>query len=529
MNIKKEKMRSIILIMISALLAGCVSESNKYSFPRSQAEDSKGYMSEQYWTYWSPEVQARINADIEKNRKAEAMFVIDDIAPNTKVVVEQISSDFGFGASSFNWDQLGKKEYNDIYKNLFGTLFNRATVGFYWKEMELEQGKRRYFAEERDSEEWWQNCDDTHSQPHWRRPPTEPIIKWCEEHNVAIHGHPLVWGHTTAQEPNWLRDGIPAHEKAALDTLDKFRVDRKDGRNCATYERLSGDEIATIVPKYTKLLEKRVFGNVEDIMKRYDGRIHSWDVVNESYTDDLGKTLIPGSKLTKSVRYGLMPGDYVYRSFDMVSNLNNGNALLNINESQSDSKYEVADAYSAQIKNLLKRGAKVDVIGIQMHLMRKHRNAELVSQGADLWTPKRAYYILDKLAENNLPMCMSEISISAAGSDYRSEMVQSIVAVNLYRLWFSYPNMTAITWWNLVDDCGYRGQPANTGLFTRDMKPKLVFYALYNLIHKEWRTNTTLTPDSDGRIAWCGFTGKYRITWTDTKNEKREAIYELKK
>ena len=83
-------MRSIILIMISALLAGCVSDSNKYSFPRSQAEDSKGYMSEQYWTYWSPEVQARIDADIEKNRKAEAMFVIDDIAPNTKVVVEQL-------------------------------------------------------------------------------------------------------------------------------------------------------------------------------------------------------------------------------------------------------------------------------------------------------------------------------------------------------------------------------------------------------------------------------------------------------
>ena len=90
--------------------------------------------------------------------------------------------------------------------------------------------------------------------------------------------------------------------------------------------------------------------------------------------------------------------------------------------------------------------AKIDMIGIQMHLMRKHRNAELVAQGKPIWNPEKAYYVLDKLAEHNLPMCMSEITITSPGSDYRGEMIQSIVAVNLYRLWFSYPNMTAITY-----------------------------------------------------------------------------------
>ena len=516
-------------ILLLASLTACLQE-KEYKFPRTAAEDTEKIMSDKYWSYWTPEAQARIDADIEKNRKADAQFAVGDIAPDTKVTVEQISSDFGFGASSFNWDQLGKKEYNDIYKNLFGTLFNRATVAFYWKELELEQGKKRFFAEECDSEEWWNNCDEPHMQPHWRRPPTEPVIKWCEEHDVTVHGHPLVWGHMSIQSPDWLRDGVPAHELAVLDTLDKFRLNR-DGKekNHPAYERMSGDEIAAIVPEYTKLLNKRVFGNLEEIMKQYDGRVDSWDVVNESYTDHREKTLIPGSKLCKAYRYGLMPGDYVYCSFDLAEKLNNGNALLNINETQSDSKYENADIYSDEIKTLLERGAKIDMIGIQLHLMRKYRNAELIAQGKDIWSPQRAYYVLDKLAENNLPMCMSEITITSPNSDYRGEMIQSIIAVNLYRLWFSYPNMTAITWWNLVDDCGYKGEPTISGLFTRDMKPKLAYHALYNLIHKEWRTNETLTPDGEGNIAWRGFTGKYRITWTDSKGEKREAIYELKK
>lgn len=521
-------MKKVVFAML--LLSGLATIQQTMAFrpPRTAAEDSEKIMSAKYWSYWTPEAQARIDADIEKNRKADAVFKVGKIAEGTTVTIEQISSDFGFGASSFNWDQLGKTKYNDIYKNLFGDLFNRATVAFYWRENELEEGKKRFFAEKWDSEKWWNKCKEPHKQPHWRRPPSEPIIKWCEERDVTVHGHPLVWGHMSIQSPDWLRDDLPAQELAALDTLDKWRVNSAKKRNCPTYEKLSADELAAILPEYTRLLDKRVFTNIKEIMQQYDGRVDSWDIVNESYLDHGRGRLVPGSKLTKTVRYGLMPGDYVYRSFKLADSIDKSNALFNINETQSDSKYENADIYSDEIKHLLARGARIDMIGIQMHLMRKHRNAELVAQGKKIWTPEQGYYVLDKLAENNLPMCMSEITITSPNSDYRGEVIQSIVAVNLYRLWFSYPNMTAITWWNLVDDCGYRGEPTISGLFTRDMKPKLAYHALYNLIHKEWRTNKSLTPDSNGNISWRGFTGKYRITWQDAEGNKQEAVYILK-
>ena len=128
-------------LFLLASLTAC--QQNKvYKFPRTAAEDSEKIMSDQYWSYWTPEAQAKIDADIEKNRKADAQFAVGDIAPDTKVSVEQISSDFGFGASSFNWDQLGKKEYNDIYKNLFGTLFNRPRSAPY-RRRSYNRGQQR--------------------------------------------------------------------------------------------------------------------------------------------------------------------------------------------------------------------------------------------------------------------------------------------------------------------------------------------------------------------------------------------------
>ena len=41
-------------------------------------------MSEQYWTIWNDDVQRKIDADIEANRKADAVFEID--APDGKPV-----------------------------------------------------------------------------------------------------------------------------------------------------------------------------------------------------------------------------------------------------------------------------------------------------------------------------------------------------------------------------------------------------------------------------------------------------------
>ena len=93
-------MKRELLIMLSTMLVA-LGATAKTNFPRSQKEDKKGYMSEAYWNYWNAEEQARIDADIEKYRKADAKLQISDLGRNRKVKVEQISHEFIFGSNIF--------------------------------------------------------------------------------------------------------------------------------------------------------------------------------------------------------------------------------------------------------------------------------------------------------------------------------------------------------------------------------------------------------------------------------------------
>ena len=86
----------------------------------------------------------------------------------------------------------------------------------------------------------------------------------------------------------------------------------------------------------------------------------------------------------------------------------------------------------------------------------------------------------------------------------------------------------AITWWNVVDGCGLKGEPTVSGLFTRDMQPKPAYYALDNLINHEWKTNLTLKADENGQVKFRGFKGKYKLSWTDEKGESHFIMYHLK-
>ena len=97
----------------------------------------------------------------------------------------------------------------------------------------------------------------------------------------------------------------------------------------------------------------------------------------------------------------------------------------------------------------------------------------------------------------------------------KPEISQAEITRNLYRLWFSIKQMMGITWWNTVDNCGAPGEPSVSGIFTRDMEPKLAYFTLDELINKEWRTNTECIAEKDGSVSFRGFRGNYRLSWDD--------------
>lgn len=503
----------------------CVMAHAQYTFPKSAKEDKENIMSEAYWKIWNSQVQAQIDRDIEKNRKADGEIFLTDIESGSEVEIEQISHDFIFGAHIFNFNQLGKTEYNVKYKELYGTLFNSATIAFYWKTFEMQPNRQRFKEEFWDTEEYWNNVAEPKKEPHWRRPATDPVVEFCESKDIRLHGHPLIWGNRKWHNPNWLIQSLMEKDEKAK--MDKLIVEYGNLENyldsekySEEYKNMTASHLEQMFPHFTKELKRLFEKRIVDIANYYGDRIHSWDVVNESATDHERGLLVPNSGLAKS-HYGIMPGDYTYQAFKTATEVFPENVLLNIND------YNLGQAYTDQTKDLIARGCKVDIMGSQMHLFNPQQCLDIAA-GKEIQTPDHIWGWAKRLSAAGLPIHLSEITITAPGNDTKGRMIQAIITQNLYRLWFSLEPMMGITWWNVVDDCGAPGEPSVSGIFTRDMVAKPAYYALDNLINKEWKTTLKAKPDKDGRVKFRGFKGNYRIKWKDENGNKQMKEYYLK-
>jgi GH35 family endo-1,4-beta-xylanase len=157
---------------------------------------------------------AELDARIDKVRKSDVTVRVVDAAgrpvPGAVVEVEQVRSQFLFGCNIYMFDRFPTKEENEAYKKAFAELFNYATVGFYWRWYEPQQGKPGYAY-------------------------TDKVVDWCQQHGIAMKGHPLLWA-DEGGIPTWSK-GQPSAE------LQKQRV--------------------------------------SEIIGRYKGRIDRWEVVNE--------------------------------------------------------------------------------------------------------------------------------------------------------------------------------------------------------------------------------------------------------
>ena len=512
-------------------------------------------MSDAYWKVWNDDVQAKIDADIEKNRKADASIEI--AAPDgAEVNVEQITHAFFFGAHIFNFDQLGKKEWNDRYKALYDQesgLFNSATVAFYWRTLEQYPNAPRFAAGYEDTEEYWcreyaLDPDGCKAKPHWRRPAVDPVISFLRTRRVRIHGHPLVWGNNEWHTPTWLWDDFcPESEKAALERATGVKIPVRDVTQpiCTKdmrkdpglrwwndawreiYAKLSEEEIAALVPTFVKAQREFFERRVREIGERYGTRVDSWDVVNESATDwARGKGAKNALPVTKSL-YGLMPANYAYEALVLARKYMRPGAWLNVNE------YNM-DAFPGQIADLERNGATFDVVGSQMHLFnpaesKKLAAGEFTTETRKKVSPEGIATTMERVAKasGGRPIHLSEITITAPDNSPKGQMVQAIIMRNCYRAWFAVEKMNGITWWNVVDNCGAPGEPSISGIFTRDMQPKAAYYAMDDLINREWKTKTTVKAMS-GKISFRGFKGCYRISWKDAKGMPQSKLVEVK-
>lgn len=469
----------LLLILFCTMLASVTLAGDVPPLPQREV------MSQAYWDLWNDEVNRKIDERIELYRKANATVFLIDVKPETPIRIEQISHEFLFGANMFNFGQLGSKELDDQYKETYHTLFNTAAIPFYWKVFEKEPGNLNYqWSEENNPELWakvYNEKQDPTKQWYWRRPATDPMVEYCEKHDIYMHGHPIIWGNPRWQHPGW------------------FPKEEKD------------------VAEMKRILEKRI----RELAAHYGGRIHRWDIVNESAVDFLNPHHPKYDETNPKSSYGIiLPRDYTYTAFKVANEVFPPNVVQSIND------YQNGQLYVDQCGDLQMRGCRIDMMGLQMHLFNPKQCAD-IAQGAHIQTPSQVYNMLRTVEKTGLPLHLSEITITAPDDTAEGREIQANIARNLYRQWFSWPTMTAITWWNIVDGCGAPGEPSTSGLFTRQMEPKPSYFALQRLIHHEWKTNIVRKAEKDKEsISFRGFKGKYNVTWTDRsgKEQTREII-----
>jgi len=160
----------------------------------------------------------------------------------------------------------------------------------------------------------------------------------------------------------------------------------------------------------------------------------------------------------------------------------------------------------------------VDIIGLQMHFISESIwKSTLIGE---VYTPDRIFNILDLFSRFNLPIHITEYSNPAYPEGKIGEENQAFLAENFYKLLFSYPNVEAITWWNIVDKTAPILIPSDNpwessydlgGLVNRDFSPKPSYIALDRLINKEWKTNLSFTEKLNNKRFKC-FYGNYKIT-----------------
>lgn len=423
------------------------------------------------------ETKARAKRDIEAYRKGNAVlrFVDKKGEPLSGVTVSfaQKNHAFRHGANLFMLDEFPEKAQNDTYKALFPTAFNLATLPFYWRDQEPEQGQTRYAAD---------------SPKLYRRPPADLCLAYCQEQGIEPKAHCLNYDFFL---PHWLKGCSIEEHKTAL--------------------------------------EKRF----AELSQRYADQIPSWEVTNETFNVPFARSFLDPHYSLFYREADFVPWSFrmAKRYFPHNRLIINDHTDFGCMRSLDGDYFGARSPYYMQIERLLEDPeVKLDSIGFQYHCFIRPEDEERIAKTR--YNPIHLYDVLDTYAKLGCRLQMTEMTVSALGDSKEDEDVQAELIRCLYTIFFSHPSMEAIIYWNLPD--GYAAGGAlgdmeqgenrfHGGLCRFDLSEKPAFGVIRDLFSKEWHTEGH-TCDKEGEACFRGFLGDYELTLTYRGKEIKRAL-----
>lgn len=271
----------------------------------------------------------------------------------------------------------------------------------------------------------------------------DKIVAYGKKHNMIVNGHTLIW-----------HSQLPAFVRRMKDA-DSVR---------------------------------RYFTNhITTIAARYDGKVYSWDVVNEALNED--------GTMRKSIFLDKLGEDFVVEAFRLAQKAA-PNTKLYYNDYNIEQPKKRAGAI-ALIKKLQAAGVRIDGVGIQGHWRAYNVPLEDIEKTIQEFSALGIEVMFTELDLGVLPspgeVVGADVNQRAAYSEkmnpYVNGLPDSMVVKqtkayeDLFRLFEKYKGkVTRVTFWGVNDgqswlnDWPIRGRTNYPLLFDRKFQPKPAFY-----------------------------------------------------
>jgi len=298
--------------------------------------------------------------------------------------------------------------------------------------------------------------EEVHPEPNrYNFEAADRYVAFGEKHKMHIIGHTLVWFHQT---PDWV------------------------------FQDESGKPIDR------EVLLNRMKEHIFTVMGRYKGRIHGWDVVNETITSD--------GQFRQNNWLKIIGEDYVPKAFEYARQVD-PNAQIYYNEYDFEHQSKCKGVIRL-IKNLQSKGIRIDGVGIQGHWFLDYPRIEdienyilaLSSLGVKLMITELDVGVLPYYPVDSKLVDISSFDLETQKKfnpypDVLPDSIQKDLAnryAELFSLFLKHRDkFSRVTFWAVHDGQSWRSYMPISGradypmLFDHHCKPKPAYEAVVNI------------------------------------------------
>ena len=272
------------------------------------------------------------------------------------------------------------------------------------------------------------------------------------------------------------------------------------------WEAMPGHVLALSYEEFKDALYHHIYRVVE----HYKEQMKIWNIINEPMMTEANSLGLSEQQIIEVAR----EGSQAIRDADPGARV-----MINVWPPGGENRNPTQRGMYAYdfLRDAIKGGVDFDIIGLECYY-NSHISEDFGGTPHSRRGLSSIGQLIDMYSTLGKTIFITEISVPSEkiGEGYWghpwSQQLQARYLVAAYTIFFSKPQVGAITWHNVNE------KPwtyiHHGGLLEEPNQPKEAYYALKDLI-QSWTTNGTEVTDEKGQISFRGFGGKYEVVVSD--------------